>query len=180
MKKPRILGRRTLCTTPYFRISRLVADFADHRKTYYVSNRGERAGAILLKGNSVLLVSQYRFLAGRACWEIPGGAVEKRETPAAAAARECREEAGVSCRRLTPLLTFMPGTDTLANRTHLFVGRGIREAPLAPGGEIDRRRWVPFAQCLEWVRRGRIEDGLTVTALLAFRIFGRDASRRRG
>lgn len=172
MKKPRILRVREICRTPYFEITRVLADIGGRRKTYYLSDHGERAGVLVVRKGAVLLVSQYRFLAGRVCWEIPGGAIEEGEKPAEAASRECREEAGVECLALDPLLTYMPGTDTLANRTHLFLATKIRESSMPEGDEIERRRWVPLDRCLDWARRGTLEDGLTITALLAYRTFG--------
>jgi 8-oxo-dGTP pyrophosphatase MutT (NUDIX family) len=169
MKKPRILRRRTLCRTPYFKISRLEAQFEGFRKTYYLSEHGERVGILVVKGGEVLLVRQYRLLAGRSCWEIPGGGIEGKETPRTAAEREVREEGGVRCRKLRPFFTFMPGTDTLFNRTHLFIGQRIEPVAWSATREIEGRRWVDFDQCLRWIRRGILLDGMTVTALLAYR-----------
>ncbi len=172
MRPPRILRRTPLFKTPYFRVTKVVADFGSMRKTYYVSDHGPRAGVLVLKGSRVLLVSQYRYLPNRVCWEIPGGGIQAGETPATAAARECREEAGVDCRELRPLLEFMPGIDTLDNRTHLFLGLGPRMRRRRPGGETAGKRWLPLGRCLQWIRDGRIEDGLTITAVLAYREFG--------
>jgi len=172
MKRPRIVRRKTLCRTPYFTISRLEAQFRGYRKTYYLSEHGERAGILVLKGRKVLLVKQYRLLAGRSCWEIPGGGIEKGESPRRAALREVREEGGVRCRSLRPFFTFMPGTDTLFNRTYLFIARRVETVTWTATREIEARRWVDLERCLRWIRRGVLQDGMTVTALLAYRALG--------
>src|SRR3954464_14978794 len=145
MPKPRIVSRKHLFKTPYFSIHRVVADFGTLRKTYYVSDHGPRAGVLVLKGKSVLLVSQYRYLVERVCWEIPGGGLQPGESALEAAARECREEAGIVCRDLTPLLEFMPGIDTLANRTHLFLGRDPRRVRREERSETAGQKWVPLS-----------------------------------
>ena len=171
MKKPRILRRRTICRNAFVTIQEIQTDFGDHRKTYYVSDYGERVGAVVLRGRDVLLVSQFRFLLGRPSWEIPGGRIEAGETPLQAAMREVREEAGIRCGRLTRLLVYMPGTDVLQNRTTIFVGRARNEALRADGREIRSSRWVPLERCLRWIRKGMVIDGLTVAALLALVAF---------
>lgn len=148
------------------------------RRTYYVSDYGERAGVLVLRDGKALLVSQFRFLLGRRAWEIPGGKVETGESPVAAAARECAEEAGVRFRSPRKLLTYMPGTDVQSNRTHVFVARWAADLPRPRGTEIRGVRWVPLSRCLDWLRRGRIQDGLTVIALLAYA--GRRAVREGG
>ena len=67
MRKPRVLGRRTLRKTPYVRLYTAVVDFGGGvRKKYYVSEYGNRVGLLLLKGTSVLLVKQWRYVAGGA------------------------------------------------------------------------------------------------------------------
>ena len=179
MKRPRILRRRLLCKSPHVRVSSVLADYGDYQKTYYVSDYGERVGVILLRRGRVLLVSQYRFLLGREGWEIPGGRMEKWETPLQAVRRECNEEVGCRCRRFTRLLTFMPGTDVLANRTHIYCGEDPVEFGPPSGDEITRSRWVEFSKCLDWIRRGFILDGMTVAALLALNVFAHPNGRFR-
>ena len=52
-------------------------------------------GAAIVRGDQ-LLVAQRAYpaaLAGK--WELPGGKVERNETPQAALTRECREELGI-------------------------------------------------------------------------------------
>ncbi len=53
------------------------------------------AHGLVRRGETYLLLRRRegRYLGGQ--WDIPGGTVEPGETPAEAAARECREEAGL-------------------------------------------------------------------------------------
>jgi ADP-ribose pyrophosphatase len=43
----------------------------------------------------VILIRQYRASVDRELWEIPAGSVDPKESPDAAAARECEEEIGL-------------------------------------------------------------------------------------
>ena len=53
------------------------------------------AHGLVRRGDAYLFLRRRdgRYLGGR--WDIPGGTVEAGETPAEAAVRECREEAGL-------------------------------------------------------------------------------------
>jgi A/G-specific adenine glycosylase len=74
-------------------------------------------------------------------WELPGGKVGTRETPAEAVRRECREELGVECavrEELTELTHFYT---VFAVRLHAFLC-----APLSAPPEDAAHRWVPLAE----------------------------------
>src|SRR5436190_20967166 len=84
-RKPTILRTRTIGKTPYMRLYRAEVDFGGTRKTYYVSEYGRRVGLLVLRGASLLLVRQWRFVARADTWEIPGGKIDEGETPEQAA-----------------------------------------------------------------------------------------------
>jgi 8-oxo-dGTP pyrophosphatase MutT (NUDIX family) len=149
-----------------------VVDFGHRRKTYYVSEYGRRVGLLLLRGDSVLLVRQYRFVAGGQTWEIPGGRIDEGESALEAAARECWEETGWRSRDVRPLTFYIPGTDIIDNPTQICVARAGRRERIAKNTETTGARWVPIRTCLDWVRRGRIVCGMTAMALFAHRALG--------
>src|SRR5437879_13038727 len=88
----------------------------------------------------IVLVRQFRYVAGRELWEIPAGTLDKPEEEIPAAARrELAEEAGFTARRWTLLgtaylvpgygderMTFLLAEDLSATDSHpeLDLGRG--------------------------------------------------------
>lgn len=169
MAKPRLLRKRRLRKTPYVTLYSAEVDFGSHRKTYYVSEFGHRVGLLLFRGKSVLLVRQWRYVAGGETWEIPGGRIDDGERPVEAAARECFEESGWRARDVRPLVQYIPGTDIIDNPTHICVGKAAEQETAPRDRETQDWKWVPIATALDWVRRGRIRCGMTAMALCAYR-----------
>jgi ADP-ribose pyrophosphatase len=74
---------------------------------YGVVTTGQCVGVLpFLDPDTVLLVQQYRYVAGRPTWEMPTGGVHEGEPPEAAAQRELAEEVGYRAGRLTRVCTF--------------------------------------------------------------------------
>lgn len=149
------------------RILRVPLVVDDVGRDLFITDYGRRAAVVVVRGDSVLMVRQYRYLIDRISWEIPGGRVDVSEAPEAAAARECAEETGVVCSRLEPLIFVQPGLDTLHNPTHLFVTQTSEGDP-APGHEALHAEWVPLERAMEWVWDGTVSDSLSVVGLLAY------------
>jgi len=154
----------------YQQVFRVETAVGRQRKEYFVTDYGQRAGLIVTKGNSVLLVRQYRLLLDGRSWEIPGGAVEEGETAAQAAARECLEETGIQCRQVRRLAVFQPGLDTLHNPTHVFFSDTFDDLShgLAYRSVRGQCQWVPLARCIAMVFGQRIVDSLSIIALLSY------------
>ena len=92
---------RTLSTKPIYRNRWLAlredsVELPDGRTTIYgVVSCGNCVGVLpFIDRHTVLLVRQYRYVAGRATWEMPTGGVHQGETVEEAAQRELAEEAG--------------------------------------------------------------------------------------
>jgi 8-oxo-dGTP diphosphatase len=74
--------------------------------------------AIWCEGSVLLVKSSYR----PRLWGLPGGGLRRGETPALAAARECREEVGLALdpAALTPVYTHQDEWESRPDRVHIL------------------------------------------------------------
>jgi 8-oxo-dGTP pyrophosphatase MutT (NUDIX family) len=115
----------------------------------------------------VHLVGQWRFPLGRYSWEMPEGGAEPGEDARACAARELKEETGLSAGMLAPILEMDLSNSLTDERAVIFLGTGLSAGEADPEPvEVLRRRTAPFADVLARVCDGRIRDAMTVAAVL--------------
>jgi 8-oxo-dGTP pyrophosphatase MutT (NUDIX family) len=146
----------------------------------YIDHSGAVAVLALDEDGRVLLIQQYRHPIGHRDWEIPAGLMDvPGESGLTAAKRELAEEADLQAGEWDLLLDLFlsPGGSSEAMRIflarnmtpvqHTYVREG-EEAELAP-------RWVPLEDVLAAALAGRVQNSVTVSAVLAAH-----AARERG
>jgi len=155
--------------TKFLRIEHVYAEFEGFSKDYHVVRFCRRAGVVLLDGDRVMLVRQWRLLPSAPVWELPGGTVEDGEDPAVAGIRETEEETGIRCGPLEPLVVYYPGLDNVDNATYLYVCREFTDTGgfVPQQDEIVERRWIDMSEALDRVFRNEITDAMTVAGLTA-------------
>jgi len=94
----------------------------------------------------VVAVRQIRHGAGVPMTEFPGGVVEAGEEPAAAAARELREETGYNAARIVHLGSCSPNPAFMSNSFHVFAAEGLT---LAGGQSLDEHEIVDVVELPE-------------------------------
>lgn len=120
---------------------------------------------------SVTLVGQYRFPLQQYSWEIPEGGGRKGVEPQESAARELREETGLTARRWMPLMTLHLSNCLTDEVAHTFVAWDLEQGLSAPDEtEVLAVRRVPFAEVIDMVMAGAITDSMAVASLLKLRV----------
>ncbi len=165
---------RRLSTTPIYQNRWLslredLVELPNGRTTIYgVVSCGECVGVLpFLDSDTVLLVQQYRYVAGRTTWEMPTGGLHAGESVEEAAQRELVEEIGYRAGRLTHLSTYHTSKSVMDETAHLFLGEDLEKLALAPDEtEFIEVRPFQFREVERMVLSGDIVDGMTIIAVL--------------
>ena len=112
--------------------------------------------------------------------ELPAGLLDvEGEDPLEAARRELREEGLVLAERWTHLFTTYSSPGLSSEKIAYFLAQGLSAAPdrgdFEPAHEEADMTlaWEPVDDLIEGVRDGRISDGPTAQALLAYALWHR-------
>jgi 8-oxo-dGTP pyrophosphatase MutT (NUDIX family) len=135
--------------------------------TWEVLDKSNSVAIVAIDDKEVIwLVEEYFGGTNERSLCLPKGRIDKGEDPATAAARELREEIGMSG-DLTHLVTMSVSPGYLTQRTEVFLATGLRQAPLA-GDErhhLEIARF-PFAQAIEMCAKGIITEARTIGAVM--------------
>lgn len=94
---------------------------------YYVLEYPDWVNAIAITSdNEFILVKQYRHAAGEVILELPGGCIEKNESPSDAVKRELLEETGYEFEEIEFISSLYANPATANNKTHCFIAKGGR------------------------------------------------------
>lgn len=94
---------------------------------YYVFEFPNWANVVVVtEDEKILLVKQYRHALGAVTIELPGGIIEKNETPEQAVIRETREETGYEIKEIEFLYDVSPNPATNSNRAYFFLAKNAK------------------------------------------------------
>lgn len=128
---------------------------------YYVrESRGFVIVFAVTPDDQVVLVRQYKHGIGQELLELPAGAIDPGEEPAACALRELAEETGYSGETVEHVRTFITEPTNSNSIAHLFV---VREARLTQEQDLDITETIDvelatYGELLAHVRDGTIDS----------------------
>ncbi len=163
------VSSRLVHKTPWLGVREDQVRMADGRQSAYtVIECGHCVGVLpLLEDGTVLMVRQYRYVAGCYTWEMPTGGVRPGESFTDAAQRELAEEAGHRAGTLIPLSVYHTSKSSIDETAHLYLGRDL--VPASATADEDEQIDVtamPLARVLRMVLDGEITDSMTIIAVL--------------
>jgi len=137
-------------------------------KREIVEHRGAVCILPVLNDGRIVMVRQYRKPAEAALLEIPAGGLEAGEEPQLCAARELKEECGLTAARLTPLFSFYLAPGYSTELIHCFLAEGMEAGEAEPDEDENLEiEEYSLEELLPMIDDGRIQDSKTVAALLA-------------
>jgi 8-oxo-dGTP pyrophosphatase MutT (NUDIX family) len=169
-------GERLIYDSPWVRLALTDIEIPggarfDH---HVVRMPAAAAGAVVHDPErGVLLLWRHRFTTDTWGWEVPAGRIDPGESPIEAAARETLEETGWRPGPLTHLTTYFPHNGTSDATFHLYAAAGaVHEGEPADPSESERIEWVAVDRLRAEISARRVQDGLSLTALLWWFAFG--------
>lgn len=147
-----------------------------------VTHSGSVVVLPVFEDGRVLLIRQYRHVAGQFLWELVAGRRDEGENFVQGALRELAEETGYTAKKLTQILDVFPSPGFLAENMVIFVAEGLTKGKARP--EDDEKitlRTITLREAEDWISTGKIRDAKTVAGILFYSTFlaGRGAGATR-
>ncbi|TFV82588.1 NUDIX hydrolase [Microbacterium sp. dk485] len=138
----------------------------------YVEHPGAAAVVALDDEERIVLIQQYRHPLRLRDWEIPAGLLDVAgEPPLETARRELAEEVDLVAEHWQPLLSLRTSPGGNDEVVHVFLARGLSDAPEAfarADEEADMTlARVPLRDAVDAVIAGRVTNGILVASVLA-------------
>jgi len=165
---PKILSSQKVFDGRVFNVT--VDTVSEGELTYQrevVHHNGSAVIVPIFDDGTVALVRQYRHPAVRYLLEIPAGTLAKGERPEIGAARELKEELGVTAGRLEKLSEFFVSPGFCEEKMWVYLATELSQGEQAlEDDEVLEVVRLPLADALEMITSGEIQDAKTIIGLM--------------
>jgi len=135
----------------------------------------------LTPDNDVVMVRQYRHGTREVTLELPGGLVERADSPASAALRELQEETGYGAAAVISLGAVHPNPAIQNNRCYSFLAENVYSTGIQKQDDQEDIAIVlePLAEIPRLIRTGVITHALVIAAFYRYYMEYRGEARDR-
>ncbi len=120
----------------------------------------------------VYMIEQYRIPYDEIILEVPAGKLDKGEDPDCAAARELKEETGLTAESLVFMGSFYPTVGFCDENLRMYLATGLNQGEDDPDeDEFVILRKIHIDELIEMIMDNKICDGKTIAALFKAREF---------
>ena len=181
MKRTKRLDRILKYEAHRVKVYEDVLEFPDGQIRHYdyVKNRDGAAILLVDEEERALLVRQYRNVEDDFTLEIPAGVTDPEDaTPEVTAIREAKEETGFYPTKVFRVGRVLNAAGLFDEHTTIFLGKDLKQEKLDadPEETIEVVR-IPVEEAVSMIYDGRIIDGKTIIALLAWVDVNRDLNK---
>lgn len=132
-----------------------------------ISHHGSAVIVPIFADQTIALVKQYRYAAGKYLLEIPAGSLDENESPETGAHRELEEEIGVVAGKIEKLTEFYVSPGFLAEKMFVYLATDLRgTVQKLEEDELIEITKITFPKAFEMIRSGEIEDAKTIIGLI--------------
>ena len=132
----------------------------------YIQHPGAAAIVALKDHEHLLMLKQYRHALNTDIWEIPAGTLEPGEPIDNCAQRELTEETGYSADQWHRLGEITPVPGYSNERIHVYLAMELKPSVSnLDDDEMITVHEVKFADAVEMIKSGEIQDSKTITSL---------------
>jgi ADP-ribose pyrophosphatase len=163
--------QRTLLESRRFSVVEEIVTRPDGRSAslQFIVHPGSVAILPLVDDDHLCLIRSLRLTVDKTLIEIPAGTREPNESPLETARRELAEETGYRADRMEELAVFYPSPGITNERIWIYAAHGLMAGDPArePNEEIENLV-VSWAEAMQMLERGEIQDGKTIIALRTY------------
>ncbi len=155
---------------PKFVVLEESAKLPDGKKVKFTFVRRNPATVIVaLKDKKIFLLREYRVVLKSWIWNLPGGKMEKGETPLMGAKRELKEETGYSAKSINPMFHSSLNPSYIDQSHYFFVAKLDKKYKQElDKDEMINTKFVSISEALKMIKTGKIIDILTIAGILYY------------
>lgn len=164
----RTLESKLLHDGKYLKFLRDEVELPNGSRTYrdIVIHQGAVAIIPIFSDNRIILVSQYRYAAGKTLLEVPAGTIELGEPPVKCARRELIEETGYRAGHMDKLLSCYVAPGYSSEIMHFFLAEDLIKVGKKPS--IDEEIAIKILkkeEIIEMIINNKIQDAKTIIGI---------------